>query len=141
MPRKVNYHGIRRHTLEWIQSFTNHRLHQVVIDGHFSSETNVTSRHILEGVFLSSPLVNIHKRPPTIAGKAPSIAALPRRTSYTSESHLLMIVKDWNSLSFKPAYSPHHDVQCLDIYLPPAFFVMITSPHPHQCAGRLPSHS
>ena len=39
----VYYYGIRGHTFEWIESFLNSRLLQVVIDGHFSIDAKITS--------------------------------------------------------------------------------------------------
>ena len=41
--KKSYYYGIHGHTFKWIESFLDNRSQQVVIDGHFSIDTKITS--------------------------------------------------------------------------------------------------
>ena len=40
---KLNYYGVRGHTLQWIESFLGHRTQQVLLDGSCSSQADVIS--------------------------------------------------------------------------------------------------
>lgn len=40
---KCNHYGVRNNTLQWIESFLSNRTQQVVVDGQFSRQANVTS--------------------------------------------------------------------------------------------------
>ena len=43
LTHKLNYYGIRRELLQWIQSFLTNRTQRVVVDGTYSSPCSVTS--------------------------------------------------------------------------------------------------
>jgi len=74
---KLDHYGIRGKSLTWIQSFLQNRTQLVVIDGHHSSLTDVSSG-VLQGTVLSPTLFLIY--------------IIKVNTNIQSQVHLLLII-------------------------------------------------